>query len=207
MTTLDKGQDKIDQICTILRKDTLEPAEKKAAEIINAAEKKAQDIILEAEKKHNTLLSKAKDEIEQEKKVFQSSLYQAARQGVEYLRQEIEEKLFNPELTQKIKTVTVDPQIIASIISALVHSIEKEGMSGDLSAYIPQTVSAQAVNALLLDGVLHKLKNGSVEVGTFDGGAQVKIKDKRITIDMSDKALKDLLANYIRKDLRKYIFG
>ena len=152
-------------------------------------------------------MQKAKEQLDQEKKVFQTSLAQAARQGIEYLRQDIENKLFNPELDKQIASAASDPKLIAEIIAALVKAVEKHGPSGDLIAYIPKSISPQAVNALLLNEVVKKLKNGKVEIGNFKGGAQLKLVDKRMTIDMSDEALQELLSMFVRKDFRKFIFG
>lgn len=207
MKTLEKGQDKIEKICEVLRKETLEPAEKQAAQIIEEGRRQAEEMIRQAEKKAELLIQKAQEEIEQEKRVFQSSLSQAAKQGLEYLRQEIEHKLFNPLLEALIISNTTQPQIIASMIEAIVNAVRKQGLSGDLMAYVPETVSAQAVTSLLMDEIIKQLKQGGVTVGSFRGGAQVKLIDKKMRIDMSDEALKELLAAYVRKDFRKTIFG
>lgn len=206
MKTLEKGQEKIEKICEVLRRETLEPAEKKAAEIIEAANQKAKEIVLEAEKNAAEIIKKAQVQVEQERKVFQSSLTQAGRQGLEMLRQEIEHKLFNPELQTLIVGSTTEPNAVAKIIDALIKAIEKQGIASELIAYIPKSVSPQAVNALLLENVAKKLKNGTVEVGDFEGGAKVKLVNKRMTIDMSDDALRELLSAYVRKDFRKFIF-
>ena len=62
------------------------------------------------------------------------------------------------------------------------------------------------MNALLLENVRSKLKGQTVTVGSFVGGAQIKIEGKRMTIDITDKALSELLASYVRKDFRKILF-
>ena len=77
----------------------------------------------------------------------------------------------------------------------------------DLSVVIPRLVSSDDVNALLLDGVRKRLKGKPLDLGSFAGGAQVKLLGKKLTIDLSDQAIKELMANYMRKDFRKMIFG
>ena len=52
-----------------------------------------------------------------------------------------------------------------------------------------------------------RLKGKPLEIGVFGGGAQVKLIGKNLTIDLSDQVIKELIANYIRKDFRKLIFG
>ena len=50
MKTLDKGPDKVRQICNVLRNEALEPAKIESQAIIDAANAEAERIIKEAEK-------------------------------------------------------------------------------------------------------------------------------------------------------------
>lgn len=207
MRSLEKGQDKIQKICDRLRRETLEPAEEEAQHILKDARKKADSIKAEAEHHAEQLVKQAKGQIEQERNVFHSSLQQAAKQTIEGLRQEIEHKLFNEELQQLLENQLTDPKIVADIINGIVRAIEKEGLSTDLTAVVPRLVSPDDISSLLLEGVRKRLKGKVLEVGGFAGGAQVKLHGKKLTIDLSDQAIKELLANYMRKDFRKLIFG
>lgn len=207
MKTLEKGQEKIQKICDELRKDTLEPAKKDAEKIVEAAHARAQEIIRSAEKEAEKLIQDANRKIEQEKNVFHASLSQGVKQSLESLRQDIEKHLFNDQLASLVKEGTANPQLIAKVIEAVVKAVEKEGISTDLSAIISKNVSERDVNQYLVESVLKKLREKSVQIGHFDGGAQVRLHDKRITIDMTDSALKELLSRYVRKDFRKLIFA
>jgi V/A-type H+-transporting ATPase subunit E len=89
----------------------------------------------------------------------------------------------------------------------MIQAIEKDGISTDFSALIPKVASVQELNALLGKSVLERLKEGSVVVGDFAGGAKLKLHDKKMTIDISDSALKELFSRYLRKDFRKLLFG
>lgn len=207
MRSLEKGQDKIQKICDKLRHEILEPAKEEAQQILVAAREKAEEIQLEAERHAEQILKQARIQIEQERNVFHSALQQAAKQTIEGLRQEIEHKLFNEDLQVLLDKQLSDPQIIANLINGVVKAIEKEGLATDLTAVIPRVVSVDDVNALLLDNVRKRLKGKTLEVGPFAGGAQVKLHGKKMTLDLSDQAIKELLANYMRKDFRKMIFG
>lgn len=207
MKTLEKSQDKIKKISDQLRHDVLEPAKTEAKKLIEEAKKKASQIISEAEKQSEELIHTGRKAIEQERNVFHSSLQQAAKQVMEALRQSIERNLFNPQLHKEVSQATVNPKVIADLISALVKYIEKEGISGDISAIIPKTVSTKEVNDLLAAGILKRLHENSVVLGEFEGGVQVKFVDKNLTIDISDETLEDLIARYVRKDFRKLFFS
>jgi V/A-type H+/Na+-transporting ATPase subunit E len=208
MKTLEKGQDKINKICAVLRDETLEPAQKEAQAIIDNANKQAEQIIAEAEKTAADFHTKAKAQIEQEHNVFQASLQQASKQSLETLRQAIEKKFFNEHLLDTIEKGMTDPQLIANLIQAISKAIEKEGLGADLTALVGKTIAPRQINELLAQDVLKHLKNHSVELGDFNTGVKLKLHDKKITIDISEQALKELLATYVvRKDFRKMFFN
>lgn len=208
MKTLDKGKDKIDKICAVLRDETLEPAQKEAQQIIEKAQQKAEQIVLDAQKAAEKLHANVKAAIEKEDAAFQASLVQASRQALEVLRQSVEDKFFNHNLLAIIEKSAADPQLIANLINAIVQALQKEGMAVDLTALVPKTVTAKQINHLLLQEVLQSLKEKSVVPGEFAAGAKVKLHDRRMTIDISEQALKELLNTYInRKDFRKLIFA
>ena len=207
MKGIETGKDKVKKICDILRRETLEPAKNEAEEIIRSAKERAEEIIASAQAQVERLNVDAGLEIERQKNVFQSSLAQACKQALESLKQNIEEKLFNQELGRLISKHTQDPQVLAQLISAVIHGIEKEGIEAILSVYVPSVVPARSVNLLLAHDILEKLKEKSVLVGSMTGGIEVKLHQENITVDITDAALKELVANYIRKDFRQMIFG
>ncbi len=207
MKGTETGKDKVKKICDILRRETLEPAKHEVEEMIHVAREQASEIIANARADAEKLKEEARQEIERQRNVFQSSLRQACKQALEALKQSIEEKLFNQELAGLITKHTQDPKVIAQLITAVVSAIEKEGVEASLSIYVPAAVPARSVNALLAREILEKLKEKSVLVGPLTGGIEVKLHKENITIDISDAALKELVANYIRKDFREMIFS
>ncbi|MEI8125273.1 MAG: V-type ATP synthase subunit E [Parachlamydiaceae bacterium] len=208
MKTLEKGQDKIQKICAILRDQTLEPAQKEAQEIIERAQEHAEQIINEAQKAAQKLHEEAKTSVGRELTVFQSTLQQSVKQSLESLRQSIENKFFSENLVSVIEKSVSDPKIVANLIDAIVKAVEKQGLDANLSALIPKTMTPRQLNELLMKDVLEALKDQSVSVGDFAAGAKVKLNNKKIIIDISESALKELLSTYVaRKDFRKLVFG
>ena len=206
MDSLDTGKDKIKKICEILKHETLQPAKEEAKEILASAEQESRSIIRAAEMKAANLLQEAKAKIAKERELFESSIRQASRLGIESLRQEIENKLFNSGINAWLGKQAVDAELAAKLINAVVSAIEKEGSSANFSALIPSHIPADKVNALLLKKVLEALREKSVVVGEFIGGVQVKLHDRQLTLDLSDEALKELIGHYIRKDFREILF-
>ena len=207
MTTLQTGKGKVKQICEILRKETLQPAEHQALQIVEEANQKAKQIIDEAKKEAEHLVEEARSKVAKEKNVFEASLSQAALQSLEIIRQEIEKKVFNENLQQLVESSTKDPEAIAKLIESITQAVQKEGLSANIEAVVSKNISKESVNACLGEAFLKNLLNESVSLGRFSGGAQIKIIDKRVTIDISDKALNELVGNFLRKDFRELLFN
>ena len=206
-TATETGKDKVKKICDILRRETLEPARSEADQILQDARSQAEQIVAAGRRDADKLIEEARSEIERQKNVFQSSLSQACKQALEALKQGIEEKLFNQELARLIAKQTQEPKVLVDLIQAVVKAIDKEGIEAKLSVYVPAAVPARSINALLFNEILEKLKEKSVLVGPLTGGIAVKLYKENITVDISDAALKELVANYIRKDFREMIFS
>lgn len=205
MKSFEEGSKKIQYICDKLKQDAIEPAKKESEAIIEEARNKAQQILEEAEREAARMHQEAKAAIEQERSVFQSFMAQTAKQTIESLKQFLEHQFFNTELQQLVNHQASDPKVIAKLIEAVIKAIEKEGISADLSVIVPQTVTSKEINTYLGENILNKLKERSVVLGHFNAGVQVKLHDKRMTIDISDKALIDILSSY-RRGFRELFF-
>jgi V/A-type H+-transporting ATPase subunit E len=203
---METGKDKVKKICDVLRKETLEPSQKQAEEILVQANLQAQEIIAQAHLKQKQLFADAKEQIDRERAIFESSLSQTGRQVIESLKQEITENIFNKELLHLLKEKMSKPEVLSRLINAVIGAIEKEGIESDLSVYIPEAVSAREVNALLLQNILDKLQEKSVLIGSIHGGIELKLHDKNITIEITDASLEELIKRYSRRDFHETIF-
>jgi len=204
---IESGRDKVKQICEVLRKETLEPAIDEAKKVLEDAKVKAGEIVTEAKDKAAAMVADAEADIEKKYGVFKASLNQGARQSVAWLKQEIEDRVLNQDLGKMIAKATSSPQVLADMVSAVVKAVSDEGLETDLSAIIPAAVEPNQVNELLGKDLAEKLKEKSVIVGPQKGGIEMKMHKDKITIDLSDSALVDLMTKYIRKDFHKYFFA
>ncbi len=206
MKTVDTGKDKVRKICDVLKKETLAPAKLEAEQIIVNARVKGELLIKEAKAQIERMQSTARHEIDTERSLFQASLNLACKQGMATLKQDIENKIFNKALGESLDQFINDPKIIANLISAIVTSIEKEGIDVDLQAVISSRVSKEEVNKHLMQGVLEKLQEKSVILGEITGGAEVRLLNKQMTLDISDQSLATLLGTFLRSDFRAILF-
>lgn len=200
------AQDKLKQICDVLRVETLKPAEKEADVIIRDAKERAKRIVCDAQEQAEKILAEASKEAADKISQGELALVQAGKRSIESLKQAIETKILKESLVAWLDEQLTDTDVAAKLIAALVQAIEQKGLFGDLIAYVGQNVSARSVNQLLSKTVLSKLENGSVTVGTFPGGVQLKILDKNLVLDLSSEAVSDLLIRYLQHDFRKMIF-
>lgn len=207
MKTLEQGKQRIKKICDIIKEETLEPARQEAAGIIAAAQERAQAIIADAEKQVEKIHGDVRETIEQERRIFHSSLVQASRQTLTLLKQEIEKNLFSQSIQEIQEKHPAEATLAAKLTEAIVKAIDRDGISADFSVAVSKSLSAKEVNAVLSEHILSRLREKSVTLGNFASGIQVTLHDKKMMLDISDKVLKDLLANYVRKDFRKWIFA
>lgn len=207
MKGLETGKDKIQKICDALKKETLEPAKQEAREVIENAHLQASEILAAAKKEAEERLAAAEKEILEKQRVFQSSLHLACRQGIELLKQKIEKELFNRELASMVTSEMADPKVIADLLISFMKAMEERGIEEDFAAIIPKQISPRAINTMLTSRILERLKDHTVTVGGFDGGVQIRMPNREITIDVSDKEVIGMIAQYIRKDFRDLIFA
>lgn len=207
MKKLETEEEKIEKICNLLRHETIEPAKREALAAIGEAEERARAILNRAEREAQQLLAEAREQIKKDRALFESSLELGAQQAIEMLRQHIEEHLFNSTLKEAIASLQRDPAVLARLIDAIVAAIDSAGLSADLSAHINKEVNREAVLALLADNTLKLLDNGeALQVAGISGGVQLRLIDKKISIDMTDVALRELLSAFVRKEYRKLFF-
>ncbi|KPK32700.1 MAG: hypothetical protein AMS24_03350 [Chlamydiae bacterium SM23_39] len=201
------GKGKIDEICDILRKQTLEPAKKQAQEIIENARIEANNIIEDANNEKKKIVEEAVKEGDKKKDQILSALKLASQQVIDKLKNAIEEKFFKKGLKELIIKETSNPKIIVDLINCIIQAIEKEGIESDLSVYIPKHIGTDKINAFLTKDILDKLREKKVMEEPFLGGIKVKIHEEQLTIDITDQAIFDLIAEYIREDFREMIFN
>ena len=206
MKNLDTEQDALKKITDYLLEETLEPAKSEAQKIIEDAKKKAAEIVSKADADQKKLIEETKEKLENEQKSFKSALALGLEQSVEALKQKVIKDLFSPALQEMVDREMVKPQVIANLIDALVKAIQKDGLAVDLKAFIPANASAQEINTLLTKEVLSKLENQSVALGKMHSGVEVKVVDKKVTLEMTGKDVQEMLLNFIRRDLRNLIF-
>ena len=206
MKSLVEGSTVVQQIGEELRNNVLNPARETAKTIVADAEATALDIRKQAEQEAAALLAEARLHIETEKRAFQISLKQACKQALGALRHAIETELLNPELHQFAAKALSNPHTVAKLITAIIQAVEKEGLTGDFTLILSQALTAEEILAELAPSLKQTLHQGKVLKGKFAGGVKLRFDEKRVTIDISDEALVELLSTF-REGFREALFS
>ena len=207
MSDLEKAQERINAICEKIREETLTPAKQEAEQILDVAKGEAERIKSQARAEATKILEDAKRSLEMEKQIFTSSLEQAAKQALEVLKQKIELTLFNPALEKWVVAHMGGAKEDAKLIETLIAAILSEGIKTDLSIKIPQAFTPEEIISSISGKILKELKDGAIEVSDMKGGVKVSLKGEHMSLDLSDTALRELIATFVRKDFRKIFFA
>jgi V/A-type H+-transporting ATPase subunit E len=202
---LETADNKVKEICAILRKETLEPAQGEAKKIVEEALKQADEIVLKAREEAVKILEEGKLELAKELRVHEGSIQLAIRQGISALRQGIE-KMFSSELSSEVERVMGSQDVIANAVAVILSLIEKEGLGVNLEVMLPKHADINIICTQLVANFAEKLKKSALQVPDFKGGVEVRLKDKKMSIDLTDAAVEELLASYVIPELRAKIF-
>ena len=206
MEILDSGKDKVKKICETLKKQTLDPAKLEAKNIVDVALKEAEKIVKHAREEAKQILEDQKQRLAQEKKAFQSSLSFACKQSLEALKEEIEHHLFNKQVSTLFQHETHQDSLVAQFIEVVIKALEKEGINAPFDVYIPKVLSRQKIAQKLGSEILSKIEGSELHLADFHGGAKVRVKNRHMTVEITDESLKALFSRFIREEFRNLLF-
>ncbi|MEG0037052.1 MAG: hypothetical protein RSB82_03310 [Victivallaceae bacterium] len=201
-----QSDSKLKKICDVLRDKTLQPAEKEAEEILAKALLEAEEIVLTAKNRAHDILESAKKEVSSKLEEGKASLRQSGKRVLDFLKQTVEERFFKASLVRVLEAIGSMPDVAARLIEVLISAVEKEGITGNLTAFISANLSPRKVNELIGKEFLDKLDSEGVVLGNFLGGVRLKVQERDVILDLSAESLKHLLVRFLQKDFRDMVF-
>lgn len=197
------SKNKVAELCAVLRKETLEPAEQQAKEIIENAYTEKERILQKARLEIKDLQTKAEKEMEKKQKSFSASMQIAMDRSIDMLKQAIESHLFSSSLGDLFQKELEDSKLVAKLVDGIAKGLEKEGIDSDLELIVSESLNKKE----LLSALMTKMKNRiEVKQEPLLEGIELKVKDQHFAIDFTKKALEDLLSRFIRQDFRETLF-
>jgi len=203
---LESANKKVQEICDILREETLTPARREAKKIVEQATWEAEDIIAKAKAEVERIQTENERKLEQQNKIHHSSLQLAVKQAVSKLKQSIVE-VFSTEWESSLKFEMKKDDVIVKLVEVMINAIDKEGLGADLMAIIPHEVSVDMIANQISMNVKEKLKTHEIKLGNFKAGAQIKLVDEKVVIDMTEESIVELLKTYVSDEIRHKIFA
>lgn len=203
---METANSQIRQICAQIEKEALGPAQQRAIEIEEQAKLKAEALVIKARAEAEMIVQTARQQIEQERALFHTSLRQAANLSIQSLKNAFENELFHPEVIGMLERGLADPVVLTRLIRSLCDAIERDGLGCDLSIEVSKSIDVASLNALLGKEILKKLKTGSCLLSNISGGFRIKVFEQQMTIDLTDQFLSELLEQNLQSSFAKTFF-
>jgi len=187
-------EQQIQDLVESIKRDGINEAEKKSAEIIAAAQEKAKNIIAESEKEATSIIEKAQKEVSVMENSGKEAVKQASRDVILSLKKSIYEHM-DRLLTTKVKSSITDKQLVSLIVQVV-----KEGLEDSSQTTIE--VNSEQIASLeeSLRGELEKeLKAGLTikPVPQVEVGFRLSDKSGSSYYDFSDEEISSLLKPFL----------
>jgi V/A-type H+-transporting ATPase subunit E len=200
-------QELIDQ----LKRDGVGEGEKLAEEIVTQARQQAADIVDAARREADQLVKNARDEAQRTKAAGEEALKLAGRDAVQTLKTELHHH-FRDRVRKLVDHTLDDPdflkQLILQIAGATVPSGSDQPMRLVLPDHVatdaelaehPESADASGLTRFAVDLAADTLREGiSLQAGGGgEPGIRVQMVDDDIEIDLTSRALVDLLIRHL----------
>jgi vacuolar-type H+-ATPase subunit E/Vma4 len=207
MKNLDTAKGKIQSICDAIKNEAIEPANQKAKEILDNAKLQAAEIVEQAKRESEQIHQKTDKELAEKKQKVETALRLAGREALASLKETLKKDVFSPTFKKLIQQPLNQEKVVSNLIDCLVEAIKKEGIDGDLIAYVSKKMDPKKVSEAISSEILRHLSGQKIHLGNFEGGVVLSIVEDKISLDMSDQALFEMFTKYLRKDFYHFIFS
>lgn len=214
----------VEELLARIRAEGVESGRAEAAAIVAAAEQQAQQIVRAAEAEAERLRAEATAEAERQQRAGEEALRVAARDALLDLKQQLAEK-FSREVSSMVGEGMRDPELLARLILEVAARTGEEIDRGDdepLEVILPRDVvgleelrrrpeelSEGALSRFVAQSVGELLQQG-VTLGFADDDAQgirLHLVARNLTIDLTDRAVAELLLRHLQPRYRALLEG
>lgn len=205
MTSLN-SEEKIRDISQYLRKNILDVAENEKKKIIDEAEIEKKRIIEEAEKKASEILKSAHDKAEQEKRNSESAIKIAAKQAVGILKQNLEKEVLKKVVEKPVKEINASDNMLKELLKEVLNIYLTKETSGASELIVSEKLKNNLLDFVKSEIINMANKKIMLSDETIPDGFAVVIKENGLMFDFSSPAIIELISNYVRPEIRKYLF-
>ena len=219
----------IDELVEKLKNDGIQAGQQKALDIIAEAEKRADQLEQQAREKADAMLKESHQRIEREEQAAKDALQLAFRDMVLGMKNAMLERLssdFSREVKQQAAAVPILEKMILEAVRQIssevrVPELNNTEAGAEVEVLVPQQLMQlddiranpeKASEGPLADLSAHLTEQMfsqgvSFAAGEQDAGIQMKLTHNEMLVDVSDKAIADLLLKYLQPRFRAILEG
>lgn len=200
----------VDRLIRRVRNEGVEQARQESAKLLEEARREARRTIAEAQAEAEQLQEAARAEIAADKKSAMEALRMAARDAVLELTAGVA-RAFEEHVKRLVTSVTVDEELTRTIVLLLAGKVGQEiTRDKDLEIMLSQAIFEQEreVDERLKDRAKKQILSLSKEMlregvqlipsSDVSAGAKVRLVGENLEIDLTDKAISELLLRYMQ---------
>ncbi len=186
----------LQELISQIKKDGVDAAELKAAEILESARAEAEKIVSDARKQAEKIMSDAKNENAKAVKAGEDAIRQAGRNLLISFRESVTKEL-NAVVHNNVNSVFSSDAlvpIITDVVKCWADKPEAEDISVILNSADLERLEAAVLSELkakLLEGVTLKANDN------FDTGFRIAVNNGTVYYDYSAEAVTDMLSAYL----------
>lgn len=197
---------KIQEISEHLKVNIIEPAEKEAERIIDEAQKKKAEIIAEAKKESQGIILSIEKMAKQKLDSVEAALRLSGKQAVTALKKALEGEILNRTLGQPLSAVLEEEEVLKAIISEMVKAYVEHDFSGEIEILLSVKNREKLKNYIKSESAKAIKEGIKLSLESVGSGCKVIFKENHAVFDFTAEAVTELLAGYLRNELRSYIF-
>ena len=159
-------------------------------------------IIHDARTNAKNIAEKTKREMQDERKVYDSSIELAVKQSVATLKGEVM-TIFSKDLKGGLEKALKDQEILKDFLKVIVDGINKEGIRSDLKLFVAKEVDFNVLSKSVLSSVHGRLEKGG-EI--LPSGIALLIEDKKFTLKTTPETCMKIIADHLSEVLKEKMF-
>ncbi len=190
---------RVQELLEKIKREGVESAEARAAEILKDAEAEKRRILEAAEKESRAIVEKGKAEAAKAEASGRAALLQASRDLLISFRSELEKVLAS--IVRADTDAAMDPEVLKKAIPAILEAWAKDGRD-ELSVLLPEA-TLKALDAYFRDRLSAQLKKGAElkPVKDLKSGFRLSEKGGAVYYDFSAEAVASMLGAYMNARL------
>ena len=197
---------KIQEISEHLKANIIEPAEREAQGIIDQAQKKKSEIIAAAQEEAQKITLESEKKAKQKQDSVEAALRLSGKQAITALKKALEDEILNRTLGQPLATVLEEEGVLKEIISEMVKAYVKHDFSGEIEILLSEKNREKLKSYIKSESIKAINRGIKLSLEIVGSGCKVIFKENHAVFDFSAEAVTELLAGYLRNELRSYIF-